>query len=192
MNILFTIWKDISHPDARSTENTLWDHMKQLEQNGHNVFVLCSWYQWCVKEEEIDGINIRRYADIHTLYFKIWRHYSEHYKHKFDIIINECWWAPLLLPRYERVTPMLLFINFKNDAEWDQEFKYPLSNIGRFICNRVISMYNMHPVICTSEEVKNGLVEGNGFRNEKVHIIENPVQLEKIFGAYIKKNTPDS
>jgi hypothetical protein len=53
-------------------------------------------------------------------------------------------------------------------------------------------MYNMHPVICTSEEVKNGLVEGNGFRNEKVHIIENPVQLEKIFGAYIKKNTPDS
>lgn len=181
MNILFLTWKDIKHPNKWWAEGVIYEYAKWLVSKWHNVFWFSSWFDNCLSDEVLDGINIIRRYNINSIYFKAWIWYNQFKKNnKIDLIIDEAWWIPLLSPLYEKKIPIVFMIHHIWEKEWDYKFKYPLNLVFKFIFWLFLRLYNNKNTITVSNSTKNELVDKYWFTENKIKIIENRLNLKPL------------
>lgn len=180
-NILFLTWKDIKHPNKWGAEAVIHEYAKWLVNKWHNVVWFASWFDWCIEEELIDGIQIIRKFNINTIYFKAHNWYKEYKKnHKIDIIIDEAWGIPLLSPLYEKNIPIIFMIHHIWEKEWDFKFKFPINIIFKFIFWMILKLYKNKNTITVSKSTKDELITKYWFKEDNIKIIENRLNLQPL------------
>lgn len=180
-NILFLTWKDIKHPNKWGAEAVIHEYAKWLVNKWHNVVWFASWFDWCIEEELIDGIKVIRKFNINTIYFKVHNWYKEYKKtHKIDLIIDEAWGIPLLSPLYEKEVPIVFMIHHIWDKEWDFKFKFPINIIFKFIFWLILKLYKNKNTITVSNSTKEELIKKYGFKEKKIKIIKNRLNLQPL------------
>lgn len=179
--ILFLTWKDIKHPNKWGAEWVIYEYAKGLVSKWHNVVWFASWFDWAIEEENIDGIKVIRKFNINTIYFKAHNWYKEYKKsHKIDLIIDEAWGIPLLSPLYEKEVPIVFMIHHIWDKEWDFKFKFPINIIFKFIFWFILKLYKNKNTITVSNSTKEELIKKYGFKEKKIKIIKNCLNIKPL------------
>lgn len=180
MKILFLTWKDIAHPFAWWAEQVMYEYAKWLVKRWHQVTRFWYAFQDCKTEEMIDGIQIIRKFSLSTSFFCFPRYYKEHFAWKYDVIVDEAGWLPLLSPRYEKHIPILFFIHHVADQELSYRFRFPFSFLAKHFYRRVLKQYRNTPTITVSSSTREEMIKDFGFDEKKTHVIESACDLKAI------------
>lgn len=183
MKILFLTWKDIKHPYAWWAEKVIFEYAKWLVKKWHQVTWFWYSFKWSKKNEIIDWINIIRKFNLYTSYFLFKSYYKKNLSWKYDLIVDEAWWLPLLSVKFEKNIPIVFFAHHIWDKEWDYSYIFPLNVIWKKIYYFLYRQYKKVKTITVSESTKNELIEKFDFKKENIKVIENAcdeIPLEKI------------
>lgn len=180
MKILFLTWKDIKHPYRWGAEKVMYNYMKWLVKRWHDVTWFSYSFPWCFENEIIDWIKIVRKFNLYSSYFLFPFFYKKYFKWKFDVIVDEAWWLPLLSPLYEKVTPIVFFAHHIWDKEWDYDYPWPLNKLLKKIYRQLFKFYRKNITITVSNSTKDELVDFFWFDKNKVNVLNNVCDLEKL------------
>jgi glycosyltransferase involved in cell wall biosynthesis len=186
-HILFLTWKDIRHPHAGGAERVIYEYASRLARDGYRVTWFASAFPGAQPEETIDGINIIRRYNNHTIWMRAHSWYKQFKREdQIDIIIDEAGGWPLLSPLYEREVPIFFFVHQEFDA-----FLWPIGSLAKRAYRYFISLYRHTPTITVSDSTRDELVHDFGFSPETITVIDNTTELTPIDSVNIGAKTHD-
>lgn len=173
MKILFLTWKDIKHPFAGGAEKVMYEYSKWLIKLWHEV----TWFAYSFKNsketEIIDWIKIIRKFNLYSSFFLFPNYYKKYFAWKYDLIVDEAWWIPLLSPKFEKNIPIVFFVHHIWDKEWDYNYPFPLNKILKSSYYWLFKQYKNYKTITVSQSTKDELVERFLFKDKNIRVIEN-------------------
>lgn len=185
MNILILSWRGIGHPHAGGAEVSTHEHAKAWIKAGHKVTLFTSYYSGAKREEEIDGVQIKRYGrqvfGVQIEAFK-WYVFKDH--PKFDLIIDQFHGIPFFTPLYIRAKK-LGFIHEVTKEVWKLNPWPPPFNIIAFAVGTTVEplifkyLYFNIPFMTVSESTKKDLTFW-GIAENNITIIHNGINIFKI------------
>ncbi len=177
--IIFLSWKDIKHPDAWWAEVVLWNYIKNIKNKWYDITWIGSGFGDSPKKETINWVKIIRVWNINSIYFIFPTYYRKNLKWKFDLIIDEAWWFPMLSPIFEKDIPIIFLIHHISDIEWDFKYIFPFNLLWRFLYRKSLDLYKNKYTITVSKSSKDELVDKYFFDKKKVFEIENTIDFDK-------------
>lgn len=101
MRLLVVNWQDRENPQAGGAEIHLHEIFGRLAARGHEVSLLCSGWDGCVRDTVLDGITVARVGTRYTFPFLARRAYRERFATRgFDLIVEDINKVPLYTPRW--------------------------------------------------------------------------------------------
>lgn len=187
MNILILNWKDIKNPTAGGAELVTYEHAKSWIKKGHSVTWLASSYKGSRRKDVIDGIDIRRFGNIYTVYL-----YAPFYYlfsgNKFDIVVDEVHGIPFFTPLYVR-KPILVLIHEVANEIWDYMYSIPYNYLGKFLERIYLRLYSTKNFWTVSKNTVDEL-EKHGIDRKKCLIIPSPSNTTVLTKPQKKNNEP--
>jgi len=119
MNILILNWRDIKHPQAGGAEVYFHEIAKEWIKKGNNVTWISGGWKNCVKNENVDGIKIKRIGNSITLYLLAPFAYFS-LTSKPDAIVDVENGIPFFSPIYSR-KKILLHIHHVHKEVWSKQ-----------------------------------------------------------------------
>lgn len=168
MNITIFNWKDIRHPEAGGAELYLHEQAKRWISKGNRVNWITSKPNGLKDEEEIDGIKIFRQGNKLTSFIFAPINYIKKIRES-DVIIDSENGIPFFTPLFSKGKNILVIYHFHNHV-WEEEYKFPISFIGRVIeCVFMPKVYRKSRIVTISESTKNDL--NKIFSKNKIDIV---------------------
>lgn len=160
LSILIMNWRDIGNPDAGGAEVFTHEVAKRWVQWGHEVTLLTSGYDHAVREESIDGVCVVRGGSRFTVYRRARQAYSERFRNRSDVVIDEINTRPFLAVRYvDGATPIFALIYQLAREYWFYETPFPVNVLGRYLLEeRWLRPYQNIPTITISQSTKADLL----------------------------------
>lgn len=157
MNILVFNWRDIYNPQKGGAEIILYEFLKRLAKEGHNVIWFSEYFKGAKKEEEFKGIKIIRRGNRYSVYFHALLYYLK-LKQKPEIVLDcintVCWQTPL----YVRKSKLIFYANQSAREIFFYEYPLPLSLFGYLLEPLQYLTYKKTSTICYSKSIKDDLV----------------------------------
>lgn len=184
MNILIFSWRGPYHPNAGGAEVSTHEHAKRWIKKGYAVTLFTSYYEGAKKEEQIDGISIKRrggqFLGVHWEAFK-WYIFNSH--PKFDLVIDQFHGIPFFTPLYVKAKK-LAFIHEVTKEVWRfNQFRFPVNYlvavIGFLVEPLIFRFYQQIPFMTVSESTQKDLAAW-GIPKENISVIHNGVTVPKI------------
>jgi glycosyltransferase involved in cell wall biosynthesis len=187
MRILWFNWRDLRNPEAGGAEVYTHQIMKRLAKRGHEMTLFTSRFKGCQLNENIDGIDIIREGNRHTIYLKA-KNYSTAYKHHYDLMIDEINTRPFFIPKFVREKEVIALIHQLAREFWFYETKFPLNYIGYYYLERKwLSNYKNIITLTVSNSTKSDLEE-LGFK--RVFIVPNGLNVTPLSNVKEKEDNP--
>jgi glycosyltransferase involved in cell wall biosynthesis len=172
MNILIFNWRDIKNSSAGGAEFYLHEQAKIWAKQGNEINWICGGWTGCLKNEIVDGVNIRRIGGEFTQYMLAPFEYIK-LKNKADVIIDAENGIPFFTPLYSKKKIILLIHHIHRDV-WFKEKKFPISWIGNFLETKIMPfIYKNKRIVTVSPS---SLEEINKImKNNSVDVVYNAI-----------------
>lgn len=178
MNILWLTWKDIKNPAAGGAE-VITDHLASaLAKKKHNVLVLTSGFQNCVREEVMNGYKVIRVGNRYSVYVFAIVYYLQNLKKWPDRVVEEINTIPFFSQFYTGVRPFIYIFQLAG-AVWFHEIFFPLSIIGFLLEPLYLKAFIGFPVITESMSTKDDLLK-LGFIENNIHIVPIALTIDAV------------
>ena len=140
MRILILNWKDIKNPTSGGAEIVTFEHAKRwVAGGGHSVTWLTSSFKDSKKEEVVEGVSIKRFGNIYSVYL-----YAPFFYlfsgNKFDLVVDEVHGIPFFTPFFVR-KPILVLIHEIAGEIWDYMYPAPVNYFGKFLEKIYLRLY---------------------------------------------------
>lgn len=183
MKILWLTWKDQFHPEAGGAEVICRELTKRLAADGHEVTLLTCGYEGAVLRETADGIQTIRIGNNRYAHpFQALKHYIQHLRGKYDVVIEEVNAAPYFSVLFDRKPKRFLLFHQLERKVWFYETRWPLSHLGHWLLEpvaaRLLSFAKV-PIITVSESTRQDLAR-HGFSPDRTRIISEGVEIEPV------------
>ena len=176
MRILWINHRDPKHPHAGGAEVRLYEIGRRLAAMGHSVTLLSEKVRGLPREEQLDGIRIKRLGGKTTLHLKAPLYVKKH-GHKYDAIIDDIAHAvPWYSPRFTK-TPVLAQVHHVHQDVLYEELPKPLAWAIAQAEKTIAKTYNH--IIAVSHSTKQELTEKLGIPPHKITIIPNGIDTNK-------------
>jgi len=174
LRILALNWRCLRHPQAGGSELNLFEQARRWARAGHAVTVLCADPGRAAapcREEEIDGILVRRMGGRLTVY--LWAAlFLLCYASRFDRIIDVSNGIPFFAPLFTRRRGVLL-VHHVHGAQWKTECGWALGGVGWALERWAVPLiYRRWVVVTVSPSTYDTLI-GLGVRPEQLHVVYN-------------------
>lgn len=175
MNILILNWRDPRHPLGGGAEISLFEHAKYWVKKGANVTWISAMFLHAKKEEDIDGIHIRRFGSHFTVHARaMWYLHFLNGKKKYDIFIDSFHFVPFFTPLYIDRKKIVALINEPAKNLWFKNLLFPFSFIGYALEPYFFSIYKKTPFITAASSIAEEL-RGFGIAGEYIHVIHHGI-----------------
>ena len=178
-------WRDPKNPKSGGAEYVTHEHVKAWVRSGHTVTWFTSTFKDSKKEEEIDGVNIKRRGNSITVYLLAPFFYLFS-KEKFDLVIDQIHGLPFFTPLYVR-KPKIALIHEVASEIWDYMFPFPINKIGKFIEPFYFNLYKRVMFWTDSGSTADDLVK-QGINKKNCTVINCPIR-NKSVNVIPKKET---
>lgn len=177
MNILILHRKDITNIEAGG--GTLYVHRiaKYLAKKRHKVTLMCANYSKGKKEENIDGVNILRVGNKHSVFFLAPLQYLRKYRKKVDVLIDVINGPPWFSPLYSKIPQIAVIFQVFKEVFFT-ELNKPLASLMSLAEKITPIFYRNKTVVTLSPSVKAKLVD-MGFSKENLLVIPPGIDLKK-------------
>ncbi len=170
MKILLLNWCDRKNPLGGGAEIHLEEIFSRIASRGHEVFLLCSAFKGCEKEEIFEGINIIRTGRRATFNFDAKNYYRKNLaSEKFDLLVEDINKIPFYAPLWSR-SPVLPVVPHLFGTTVFREAPLPLAFYVYLWEKALLKVYAKHNFEVISESTKEDLVK-RGFDSDKIHVI---------------------
>lgn len=187
MNILILNWKDIKNPTAGGAEIVTYEHARRWAAGGHSVMWLTSSFEGLKDEEEIEGIKIRRFGNIYSVYLYAPFFYLRNRK-RFDLVVDEVHGIPFFTPLFVR-KPTIVLIHEIAGQIWDYMYPFPINFLGKFLEKIYLLLYKNKHFWADAEATIDELVK-NGVKRHNCKSIPCPGNLPVLKNLPIKDKKP--
>ncbi len=177
MKILFLSRRDVKNPLALWAEIILWNYAKWLEKKWYEITFLAWCYENCLLEENFENIKIIRIWNEKNVFLEFRKYYKKNFIWKFDLIIDSVSRFSFFTPIFAWWTPIIFFVNYLADKEFDLSYKFPLNKIKKYFFKDLIYLYQNKNTIVVSESLKKELIQKYQFRENKIFVLENPIDI---------------
>ena len=137
------------------------------------------------REEVIEGIKIKRFGGIYSIYL-----YTPFYcfrnRKKFDLVVDEVHGIPFFTPLYVRSVPILVLIHEVAGEIWDYMYPKPVSYLGKFLEKVYLRLYRAKHFWSDAQATIDELIE-NGIDRRKCISIPCPSNA-KVLSKLPEKN----
>jgi len=188
MNILIFEWRDIKNPAAGGSEIYFHELAKRWVKKGNRVTIICGGWKGCIKEENIDGIDIIRTGNALTLYLLAPLTYRK-LKEKPDVIVDVENGIPFFSPLFSKCK-RVLHIHHVHKEVWAKQASFPIALIGRFLETKLMPLfYKKSKIITISKSSAETIEKENIGNKEQILGIVNPgIEFYKIKKMQKSKN----
>ena len=99
MKILVLNWLDLENPHSGGAEVHLREIFRRLVEWGHSVTLLCSAWPGCERRATLDGIEVHRVGNRHTLSFAAPLYFRRRLRdERFDVVVEDLNKVPFFSP----------------------------------------------------------------------------------------------
>jgi len=186
MKILWFAWKDRKNPHAGGAEVVNSELAKRLVKDGHEVIFVVRGHPEEKEDEIINGYRVIRLGNWKTVYWKAYKYYKKHLVGWADLVIDEVNTVPFFCKYYVKEKNILFFHQLCRKI-WFYEMRFPISLVGYLLEPVYLWLLNNKKVITVSESTKRDLMK-YGFREKRIKIISEGIDLEPAANLDIKKN----
>mgnify|MGYP001581264375 CR=1 FL=1 len=144
-----------------------------------------SAFEGAQSEETRDGFRVIRAGNRFSVYWKAYRYYTQHLKDWPDLVIDEMNTIPFFAKFYAR-QKNIMFVHQLCREIWFYQMPFPFSLIGYILeplYLYLLSSFNFGlsspTVVTVSESTKRDLLRF-GFKEEKIHIISEGIELTPV------------
>ncbi|MBN1619675.1 glycosyltransferase family 4 protein [candidate division WOR-3 bacterium] len=170
MKILLLNWCDRKNPLGGGAEIHLEEIFSRIAARGHEVFLMCSAFKGCKKEEIVEGINIIRTGRRATFNFDAKRFYKKNFaSEKFDLLVEDINKIPFYAPLWSR-SPVLPVVPHLFGTTVFREAPLPLAFYVYLWEKPLLKVYAKLHFEVISESTKEDLVK-RGFDRDKIHVV---------------------
>ena len=164
MRFLMLNWRDPKNPQSGGAERVSRPFLAALVSRGHQVYWFANAFERCVRQENIDGIEIVRGGGKGSSIARAIRWYR--LQEPFDLVIDQHHGIPWYAPWWCK-TNSIAYIHEVLGPIWDAFYPWPLSPIGRCQERWTHWLYRRVPFWTPSNSTKTALLE-TGVREVKV------------------------
>lgn len=188
MNILILNWMDVRNPQMGGAEIILFEIAKRLVCEGHQITWFSRQYRNCLKEEKINGLEIKRQGNKFTVYLEAYKYYRS-LKFKPDLVIDSvntlCWQTPLYVPKNQRIA----YVNQLAKEVFFYESPALVSHLSYFLERLEFITYRSTKFLCYSKSTRKDLV-GFGIPEKKISLFSIGLDHARYFDNGLKEKNP--
>jgi len=176
VKILHVNHRDLRHPQAGGLEIVIHEISCRWVKAGHEVFILCSGYPGCLKEEVQDGIRIHRIGREEIFNFIAGSWLIRHRWLNADVAIEHLAKVACFLPLFPYQGCLLAHVPHLFGKAIFEEVSWPLG-VYVYVMERMLPLiYGKCPIWALSQSTADELVE-RGFRRDRVDVVSGGLNL---------------
>lgn len=175
MKILIINWQDIKNPLSGGAEVHLHEIFSRIVAMGHEVTLLCSEYESCLKEEFIGGIKVIRKGKRNTFNFLARKLYKRVYSNlDFDIVIDDINKIPFYTPLFVKKPLLAISHHFFGTSIYRET--NPIAGTYVIISEKFVDrIYKQTPFAVVSKSTLDEFLS-RGFKRNNFTIVPNAIE----------------
>jgi glycosyltransferase involved in cell wall biosynthesis len=186
LKILWINHRDPTHPEAGGAEVHIHEVGKRLVERGHEITLLAERCKGSRSEEEIDGMNVRRFGGKFTLHLYA-PYFVMRYSDGYDVVIDDIAHAvPFWSPKFTK-KPVIAVVHHVHQKVLDVELSAPLRYIVKGAERTIKDVY--FNIMTVSDATKEDLMEMLGVPSDRITVIHHGIDHE-VFRPGSKFNKP--
>ena len=182
MKILILNWRDVTHPQRGGAECFIHEIGRRLART-NEVTLFCGKYPGCTKEDEIDGIKIKRMGGQFTLYLAAIKSYK---KRCYDLVIDDINGVPFFSPLYADTMVIPIIHHVMGWEIFKKELPAPLSYVAYMAEKIIPKIYKERHFVTVSESTRDDLIKMLGIPENDISIVYSGLDID------ISKSKPKS
>jgi glycosyltransferase involved in cell wall biosynthesis len=188
VRIAFLSWRDTTHPDGGGSEVFVESVGRELVRRGHDVTLLCAHHRGAARDEDLDGVRVRRVGGRLTVYLRGLAWLVRH-RRDVDVVVDVVNGLPFATPLVRR-RGVVALVHHVHAEQWRIIYPGLAGRLGWFVESRVVpQLYRGRPVLTVSDASARDLAS-IGINPEVMTVVRNGLDHVPPSPRAVKSRTP--